>query len=87
VYQTEKIFATPIPPDQAADNGVSALIWSRGVLPATDFIAMERAFVTGVGNDVNLYGVRVDDADDVSGLTAVPGHLQGAAPKRGCLRI
>jgi len=77
VYQTDKIFATPIPSDQAADNGVSALIWSRGVLPACDFLAMERAFVTGVGNDVNLYCVRVGDADDVSALAAVPRPFTG----------
>jgi hypothetical protein len=85
VYQTDKIFATPIPPDQAADNGVSALIWSRDVLPSTDFIAMERAFVTGVGNQVNLYGVRVDDADDISGLAAVPRPFTGRATDKRLL--
>jgi hypothetical protein len=33
---------------------------------------MERAFSTGVGNNVKIYGVRVDDADDVSNLAALP---------------
>lgn len=72
VYATDKIFATPVPPDQFADNGVSALLWIRGLLPGYDFLAMERSFVTGVGNDVNIYGVHVDDADDVSNVASLP---------------
>ena len=71
VYRTEKIFASPVPADQAADNGVSAMIWSRGVLPQYDFLVMERAFATGLGNDVNIYGVRVAGADDVANNASV----------------
>jgi hypothetical protein len=70
-YRTEKIFASPNPPDQVADNGVSAMIWARGVLPQYDFLVMERAFVPGTGNDVNIYGVRVAGADDVSSVAAL----------------
>jgi len=70
-YRTEKIFASPNPPDQVADNGVSAMIWSRGVLPQFDFLVMERAFVPGTGNDVNIYGVRVSGADDVASMPAL----------------
>jgi 3-phytase len=72
VYHTERIFATPIPADQFADNGVSALMFIRQLLPQYDFLAMERSFVTGVGNDVNIYGVRTEGAGDVSGVTALP---------------
>ena len=79
VYRTERIFATPIPADQAADNGVSSLLWIRGVLPQFDFLAMERSFVTGVGNDVNIYGVRLAGADDVSGVAALPQPFTGRA--------
>jgi hypothetical protein len=71
VYRTEKIFAAPNPPDQVADNGVSAMIGARGVLPQYDFLVMERAFVPGTGNDVNIYGVRVTGADDVSSMASV----------------
>jgi hypothetical protein len=70
-YRTDRIFASPNPPDQVADNGVSALIWARGVLPQFDFLVMERAFVPGTGNDVNIYGVRVTGADDVSGVPSL----------------
>lgn len=70
-YRTEKIFASPDPPDQVADNGVSALIWARGVLPEFDFLTMERAFLPGTGNDVNIYGVRVSGADDVSTVASL----------------
>jgi hypothetical protein len=70
-YRTEKIFATPEPPDQFADNGVSALLWIRGLLPQYDFLSMERSFVTGVGTDVNIYGLRVADADDVSSVASL----------------
>jgi hypothetical protein len=38
---------------------------------------MERAFVTGVGNDVNLYCVRAGDAQDVSDLAALPRPFTG----------
>jgi hypothetical protein len=77
VYRTEPIFATPIPADQAADNGVSSLLWIRGVLPQYDFLAMERSFVTGIGNDVNIYGIRTSGADDVSGVAALPQPFTG----------
>ncbi len=79
VYQVEKIFAAPIPSDQAADNGVSALLWVHDVLPDYDFVAMERAFASGVGNDVNLYGVRVAGADNISQLAALPRPFTGRA--------
>jgi hypothetical protein len=77
VYRTEKIFAAPAAPEQAADNGVSSLVWIRSVLPQFDFLVMERAFVTGVGNDVNLYGVRVAGADDVATVAALPQPYDG----------
>jgi hypothetical protein len=70
-YRTDKIFASPNPPDQVADNGISAMIWARGVLPQYDFLVLERAFVPGTGNDVNIYGVHVDGADDVSGMPSL----------------
>jgi 3-phytase len=78
VYPVERIYAAPVPPDQFADNGVSALLSIRHLLPGFDFLLLERAFVTGVGNDVNVYGVRVGSAQDVSGLAALPSPFTGA---------
>jgi 3-phytase len=77
VYLTEPIFAASVPADRPGDNGVSALMWARGVLPHFDFVAMERAFATGVGNDVNLYGVRTAGADDVQGIEALHAGYTG----------
>jgi 3-phytase len=73
-YRTEKIFATPIPPTEFADNGVSALLWVRNVLPQYDFLSMERSFVTGVGNDVSIYGVRIADSPDISGTPSLAAY-------------
>jgi hypothetical protein len=78
-YRTERIFATPVPADGAADNGVSSILWIRGVLPQYDFLVMERAFVMGVGNDINLYGVTVSGADDVSNMASLPQPFSGRA--------
>jgi hypothetical protein len=77
-YRTEKIFAPPLPADQFADNGVSALLWVRGVLPQYDFLDIERSFSTGQGFDVNVYGLRIDSAEDVTNvatLQAFGGHV------------
>jgi hypothetical protein len=85
VYRTEKIFAAPVPTTQAADNGVSSMLWSRGVLPQFDFLVMERAFATGVGNDVNIYGVRLSGADEVSSMAALPQPFNGRTVEKTLL--
>jgi hypothetical protein len=77
VYRTDKFFATPVPPDQFADNGISAMVWIRDLLPEFDFIFMEKAFVTGVGNNVNLWGVTTGNADDVSDQAALAQPFDG----------
>ncbi|MDQ3811361.1 MAG: esterase-like activity of phytase family protein [Chloroflexota bacterium] len=85
VYRTEPIFATPVPPDQFADNGVSAMLFIRHVLPQFDFLVMERSFVTGVGIDVNIFGVRIGTAPDVSTLAALPSPLLSATMEKTLL--
>jgi hypothetical protein len=77
VYHTEPIFASPNPPDAIADNGVSSMLWVRGLLPPYDLLVMERAFVPGVGNGVNLFGVSLAGADDVSGLPSLGQAFTG----------
>jgi hypothetical protein len=77
VYQVSRLFATPSPADGAGDNGISGLLGVQSVLPQFDFLAMERSFVTGVGNDVNIYGVTVLGAQNVSGISALPNPLTG----------
>jgi 3-phytase len=85
VYHTEPIFASPQPPDQFADNGVSALMFIRHLLPQYDFLAMERSFSTGVGNDVNIYGVQVAGATDVSGMASLPVPFMGTTVQKTLL--
>jgi hypothetical protein len=85
VYRTEKIFAAPVPATQAADNGVSSMLWSRGVLPEFDVLVMERAFAAGVGNEVNIYGVRLSGADDVSSVAALPQPFTGRTVEKTLL--
>ena len=82
VYATEKIFAEPRPADQFADNGVSAMLWVRHLLPEYDLLIMERSFATGVGNDVSIYGVALADAMDVSGLNALPSPFAGRVVRK-----
>ena len=84
VYRTERIFAEPVPSTAFADNGVSAMLWVRGILADFDLLAMERSFATGVGNDVTIYGVQLGEAEDVSRLDRLPspftGRLAGKTP-------
>ena len=77
VYQTERIFARPEPLTGAADNGVTALLWIRHLLPRFDLLVMERSFVTGVGNDVGLFGVSLGGAQEVAGLATLPSPFTG----------
>jgi len=77
VYQTEPIFARPEPPTGAADNGVTALLAIRHLLPGFDLLVLERSFVAGAGNEVGLFGVSLTGAQDVAGLTDLPDPFPG----------
>ena len=77
VYQTEPIFARPEPPTGAADNGVTALLAIRHLLPRFDLLVLERSFVAGAGNDVGLFGVSLAGAQDVAALAALPAPFPG----------
>jgi hypothetical protein len=77
VYRTEPIFARPDPAGAAADNGVTAVLPARHLLPRFDLLVMERSFVTGTGNDVSIFGVTLAGAEDVAGLAALPAPFTG----------
>ena len=79
VYRPGPIFARPAEAGAAADNGVSGMLWVRHVLPQYDLLVMERSFVTGRGNDVNLYGVTLAGADNVASADALPTPFAGRA--------
>lgn len=65
------------------ENGLSDLL----ALTDTTLLAVERACLLGASgapayNPVRIYEVRLDGADDVSGLTSLQGHTPTPASKR-----
>jgi hypothetical protein len=85
VYTTEKVFTAPDIAGAPFDNGVSAMIYVRHVLPQYDLLTLERAFVAGIGNDVNIFGVSIGDAADVSDLDALPQPYTGKTVQKTLL--
>jgi hypothetical protein len=85
VYATDKVFAAPTQPNGAIDNGVSAMIWIRHILPTYDLLTLERAFVSGVGNDVNIYAVTLTDATDVRDVDPLPQPFTGRPAQKTLL--
>jgi hypothetical protein len=85
-YLTEPIFAPP--KDGYADNGVSAMLYVKHLLPRYDLLVVERAFSAGVGNDIKLFLVRLAGADNVRDLEALPWPFTGkTVEKRLLLRL
>jgi hypothetical protein len=86
-YVTEPIFTAPIDGDYA-DNGVPAMLYIGHILPKYDLLTIERAYSSGIGNDIRLFGVRLDGTDDIKDLNALPSPFSGkAAEKELLLRI
>ncbi|ALG14411.1 esterase-like activity of phytase family protein [Kibdelosporangium phytohabitans] len=75
-YPLEPIFARPVPPTAAADNGISAIVAADPFDPAR-LLVVERSFVTGVGNKVRIYEASTIGAGNVAGRA-----LTGARPMR-----
>ncbi len=69
VYITEPVAGPPKPAGGFATNGLSELL---AVGPQT-FIALERSYSAGVGNDIRLYLTSLQGASDVSGLDTLIG--------------
>jgi hypothetical protein len=87
-YQTEKIFAAPEPSGAPAVNGVSTMLAVGHLWPEFDLLVMERAFSTGVGNDVWLFGVQLAGAHSTAEMPALPSPFTGVpASKTPLLRM
>jgi hypothetical protein len=87
-YRPEKIFAAPEPSGALAVNGVSAILAVGHLWPEFDLLVMERAFSSGVGNDVWLFGVRLAGADSTAEMPALPSPFTGVpASKTPLLRM
>ena len=82
-YVTEPIFASA--KDGPSDNGVSAMAYVKNLWPEYDLLVLERAFATGVGNDVKLFGVKLAGADDVNDAASLPFPYAGKAASKTLL--
>ncbi len=83
VYITEPIFAAP--KGKYADNGVVAMLYVKHIVPEYDLFMVERAYSSGVGNDIKVFGVKLEGADDVKDLEALPYPFTGKAVEKTLL--
>lgn len=84
VYMTDPIAFPANPAGSFATSGLVELLAVRGEGDRTDtaFLALERSFSVGVGNDCKVYLVDLRGADDVSSLESLAGQLQIVRPVR-----
>lgn len=68
-YEIEPISAETKPKGEFSINSVTELI---SINPTT-LLVLERSYITGVGNHVNIYKVNIDRATDVSGFSSLYG--------------
>lgn len=70
VYENEPVTDEPIPPDAFRVNGLVELLAldDRGA-----YLALERSFSVGVGNNVRLYHISTRGADNVKRLFSLEG--------------
>jgi len=69
-YITEPIFAYPTE-GTYADNGVVAMLDPGELAPKYDLLVLERAYSSGIGNHVALFGVQLNDATDVQAVVSL----------------
>jgi hypothetical protein len=68
VYIVEAVPQAPPLPLMFRTNGLVELLAGEGML-----LALERAYVQGVGNSVRIYRLDLEDATDVSGIASLAG--------------
>ncbi len=69
VYETGPIFKKATAEPNYNDNGMSEFL----LLDATHFLAVERSFGSGLGNEINFYVADIEGATDVSGKQTIAG--------------
>jgi 3-phytase/alkaline phosphatase D len=68
LYFTDSIPVSPDPADGFADNGLVELL---AIDNTGTFLALERSFAEGVGNNLRLYEVRLQGATDLSSFDSL----------------
>ena len=69
-YVTEPIFAYPTEATYA-DNGVVAMLDPGELAPQYDLLVLERAYSSGIGNHVALFGVQLSGATEVQAVASL----------------
>ena len=70
IYMTDPILNAPIPDGAFATNGLVELL----ALDNHNFLAIERAFSVGVGNDIKIYETSLWGATNVKRLDSIEGR-------------
>jgi hypothetical protein len=68
-YPVDAIPVAPVPASASADNGLVELL----AVGEGRFLALERSFASGVGNNIRIYLTETAGASDVSGLASLAG--------------
>mgnify|MGYP001134587376 CR=1 FL=1 len=70
-YRTEPIFVVPVG-GTFAENGVSAMLSVKHLMPKYDLLVMERGYSNGVGYDIKLFGVTLAGATNIMNAESLP---------------
>jgi len=70
-YRTEPIFTVPVG-STFAENGVSAMLSIKHLMPEYDLLVMERAYSSGVGYDIKLFGISLAGATNIMNAERLP---------------
>jgi hypothetical protein len=82
-YITEPLFAEPTPATGTKVNGLVELL----ALSEREFLALERAWVEGVGFRLSLFQVEIAGAGDTSRLPSLAGRPAGLRPVKKSLLL
>jgi len=76
-YQLDAIPVAPTPSTSSADNGLVELL----AVGDGRFLALERSFASGVGNNIRLYLTEIGDATNIAGISSLKGQSVTAMRK------
>ncbi len=69
IYITEPVSSDSVPPGGFVTNGLVEIL----AINETEFLAVERSFSVGVGNEIKIYLASIDGATNILGEDTAPG--------------